>query len=568
MDVACQNCSAMYPISEQKLAGRVVRFRCKHCGTAILVDGRVNKSSPPGPASQPPLSLGAVTSATYGGVLAAQPAMAQAAQLQTQARAAAPFGAFPAQHLPAQGLQAPRMPSVPGPAAARPHTAPAAPPAMVAPSQAMPASPKRVPSLPPSAPPLPPEVFAPGYGGLAHGGAPGPNMAVAAQATPTQHIANTFSGDGGLAMVVPLTRPSHVERQSSPRGPGIPGPSSPSAVSQPLPPPGGWDVEVDPSVYEDETVAMTASELEAAADAKPSLPPPAAAPLPFRSQPPPKPWVNPPPSSSSPGAISRPGPASPLGPNGFAAPLLPHIAPPISSNPLLFPSSDVPSSGVSAVGPLSYQPVSHQPVSHQPPSPGMGGPTRAESWALGRPLPPSAIAVTERPLPGERPVPAPPSARTWTSVEPHVPPPKENRWMFPLLLVTLGVGGLVLGGVLGKTWIAHFINPTQTPVTVTATGPAVDPNLAPFAPLEANTALENAQRDAVHCLSADATPLTGLIVARFNPNGTLENIQMSGSLGSAAEAPCVRSIFEKVSVVAFSGPPAQVEKAIELRPQP
>lgn len=361
-------------------------------------------------------------------------------------------------------------------------------------------------------------------------------------------------------MVMPLTRPAHVERPSDASSPSASAPSasSPSGMSQPLPPPGGWDVDVDPSVYEDETVAMTASELEAAADAKPSLPPPAAAPLPLRSQPPPKPWVNPPPSSS-PSGLRSPGSSGPLRPSGFAAPGLPHVPPPISSNPLLFPSSDVPSSGVSGVGPLSYQ---------QPPVPGSPGPTRAESWALGRPLPHNAVAVTERPLGGERPVPAPPSARTWTSVEPHVPPPKENRWLFPLLLVTLGLGGLVLGGVLGKTWIAHVINPTQTPVTVTATSPAADPTLAPFAPLEANTALENAQRDAVHCLSADATPLTGLIVARFNPTGVLDNIQMSGSLGSAAEAPCVRSIFEKVNVLPFSGPPAQVEKAIELRPQP
>ncbi len=153
-------------------------------------------------------------------------------------------------------------------------------------------------------------------------------------------------------------------------------------------------------------------------------------------------------------------------------------------------------------------------------------------------------------------------------MEPHVPPRRENRWVFPLLLVTLGLGGLVLGGVLGKTWIAHVINPSQTPVTVSAAAPPADPNLAPFAPLEANAAIEVAQREAVHCLSADAPALTGLLLARFNPGGNLEQLQMSGTLGSSPETPCVRSIFEKVRVAPFNGPPAQVEKAIELRAQP
>jgi hypothetical protein len=235
----------------------------------------------------------------------------------------------------------------------------------------------------------------------------------------------------------------------------------------------------------------------------------------------------------------------------MVTPVFPHVPAPVSSNPLLYPNSDVPSSGVSAVGPHTYQ----------PPSPAFPTPTRAESWAIGRPqTTPSSL--------GERLSPAPPSARTWTSVEPQVSPRRENRWVFPLLLVTLGVGGLVLGGVLGKTWIAHVINPSQTPVTVSAAMPPSDPNLAPFAPFDANAAIEAAQRDAIHCLGAEAAPLSGLLLARFTPAGNLDQLQMSGSLGSAPETPCVRSIFEKVRVAPFNGPPAQVEKAIELRPQP
>lgn len=382
-------------------------------------------------------------------------------------------------------------------------------------------------------------------------------------------------------MVVPLTRPTHVTRgvPSQPGQPPARVPSSPSASSQPLPPPGGWP-DVDPSVYEDETVAMTASELEAAADAKSSLPPAAPPPPPFRSQPPPKPWPNAVPSlaPSSPRApapynlpnvygTSAPGAA--LGTASVGASLLgaqnaPSIPPvfhppqaPISSDGLPYPNSEVPSSGVAPVGAQSYPTPAYQSQAPTfPPS------TRAESWALGRP----PAMTTSSPLDGGH---APsPSARTWTSVEPHVSPARENRWIFPLLLVTLGLGGLILGGVLGKTWIAHVINPGQTPVTVSAAAPPSDPNLAPFAPLEANAAIESAQRDAVHCLSAEAAPLNGLILARFTPAGVLDQLQMSGNLGTAPEAPCVRSIFEKVRVAPFSGPPAQVEKAIELRPRP
>lgn len=181
--------------------------------------------------------------------------------------------------------------------------------------------------------------------------------------------------------------------------------------------------------------------------------------------------------------------------------------------------------------------------------------TRAESWALGQPQPGAAMSSQDR---------LPSSARTWTSVEPHAEPRRENRWLFPVLLVTLGLGGLVLGGVLGKTWIAHLINPG----TSKESSVDFDPSLPPFAPLKANETLEKARADAVHCLKADTPPLSGVLVARFNPNGVLEQLQMSGTLGSAPEAPCVRSVFEKVRVDAFGGPHAQVEKAIELRPQP
>lgn len=413
---------------------------------------------------------------------------------------------------------------------------------------------------------------------------------------------------------MPLTRPAQLtpvrtnvayDAQSAPRSApsafgahssSAPNASSPSASSQPRL---GWEPDVDPSIYEDETVAMTATELEAAADAKPFPPP---APFPLRSQPPPKPWLVPPPSSE-PSKSSRPGAT------GYSA------SPPSSGS---VPFSDPPSSGAIAVSPAvgsghafavpqshgypaappmaaqhnypaqhNYTAPGFQPTPGSPRAPSFGAPsfgappgapsfrgspglspqgasplqpehaaTRAESWAIGGQAPHLANSS-----PSER---LPPSARTWTSVEPHTLPRRENRWLFPLLLVTLGVGGLVLGGVLGKTWIAHLINPdaSKEPAVV------FDPSLPPFAPLKANETLEKARADAVHCLKADTPPLSGVLVARFNPKGVLEQLQMSGTLGSAPEAPCVRSVFEKVRVDAFGGPPAQVEKAIELRPQP
>lgn len=338
---------------------------------------------------------------------------------------------------------------------------------------------------------------------------------------------------GGPASAVPLTRPVRPVR-------------IPTA-------PGAWDPDVDPSVYEDETVAMTATELEAAADAKTSLPPAAPAPFPLRSQPPPKPWLVPPPPSSHPGQSSQSS-----NPRHFAAP--PPTGPASNGGHAMLGSSEPPSSGAVFVPPPPF-PSSPPPYlgAAQPFPQPLQPATRAESWALGRlPAPPNPMAEPFAPPPAP--------GRTWTSVEPSVAPKRENRWLFPLLLVSLGLGGLILGGLLGKTWIAHIINPRASDADSRAA--SVDPSLPPFAPLDANAVLEKAQADAVHCLKADTPPLTGVLVARFSPSGALDQLQMSGTLGNAPETPCVRSVFEKVRVAAFGGPPAQVEKALELRPQP
>jgi predicted Zn finger-like uncharacterized protein len=560
MDVACQSCSAMYPISDQKIAGRVVRFRCKRCGTPILVDGRQQDAAassrhPSAPASGglppsvPPPSSVSVSSVSASSVSASS---------------------VSASSVSASSVSSSRRPS----------------------------------SLPPGAPPLPPEVFAPGYGQAA------PTVGSVPPSSHQSFGEAPFDAKA-TAPVVQLTRPTSVgvplgsppaapvsgkSGHAAPRLPRREGNAVPAQVvsSAPLanavvasaspaaaPRPSaatGWDVDVDPSMYEDETVAMTATELEAAADAK--APPTSSAPAPFplRSQPPPKPWPPPPPSSPplaprgpQPGASASPsssnGPSAPPGVFGLTPP--PPVASAFTSaHPGLgasFPSGDVQrqqSAPPPPTGPVfpSVPPFPPQPVVA----------TRAESWAIGQ-EPFGSPAIGSPALGSYEPPPAPTSfssnrnARTWTSLEPQEPPRKENKWVFPLLLVALGLGGLVLGGVLGKTYIAHLLNPGSKP-----NGAAVefDPSLPPFAPLEANELLEKAQNEAVHCLNADTTPLTGLLVARFNPNGALDQLQMSGTLGSAPETPCVRSVFEKVRVAAFGGPPAQVEKAIELRPQP
>src|SRR5438105_4820303 len=39
MNVACMACPAKYSVPDEKVRGKKVRITCKHCGTAIVVDG-------------------------------------------------------------------------------------------------------------------------------------------------------------------------------------------------------------------------------------------------------------------------------------------------------------------------------------------------------------------------------------------------------------------------------------------------------------------------------------------------------------------------------------------------
>ena len=40
MKIACQSCQAKYTIADEKVVGKVVKIRCKKCGTTIVVNGQ------------------------------------------------------------------------------------------------------------------------------------------------------------------------------------------------------------------------------------------------------------------------------------------------------------------------------------------------------------------------------------------------------------------------------------------------------------------------------------------------------------------------------------------------
>jgi predicted Zn finger-like uncharacterized protein len=496
MDVACQHCPSVYPISEQKLAGRLVRFRCKSCGNPIVVDGRQNPSRPPvAITSVPPLSLANIASS-----VAPQP---------TGYRTA-PLG----------GAPAPQNPS------ATPYSedfsAPPAPPsANLDPGQVPRLSPwpRAVADKPNVAPPPFPNP-------------PGINPQ---SRSPLSKPQNTNPAAAGSSPSAPRVAPSEP-------------PPPFRAASQPHNP---NPQDVDPSVYEDETVAMTAMELEAAADAQS----PGA-----QSEPQHSIWGAVP-AHGNPVAtvLAAPAPAS------FAPPPLPTWNQALlSGNPSIGNLDGMAVSGIqtsfnedptaATSGPASFE---YDPMSNSP------KPTRAESWSIGK------NSTASNPFAQQdwrQPTPAPASGRTLASAE---PPSQDNPWLFRGLLVVLGIGGVVLGGVLGNTWLRHVL-PSPPPQAGANASPAqiMNPDLPGFDALGANERLEAAQAEAVNCLSADTAPLTGLLIARFRPTGALDALNLTGSVGTAPEAPCIRSVFDKVTVPPFRGVTSQVEKALELRPRP
>jgi predicted Zn finger-like uncharacterized protein len=51
--IVCNSCSAQYSVSDAKVRGKLVRITCKHCSTAIVVDGRQMMSEAEVPAQKP-----------------------------------------------------------------------------------------------------------------------------------------------------------------------------------------------------------------------------------------------------------------------------------------------------------------------------------------------------------------------------------------------------------------------------------------------------------------------------------------------------------------------------------
>jgi predicted Zn finger-like uncharacterized protein len=59
MKITCESCQAKYTIADEKVVGKIVKIKCKKCGTTIVVNGneagaQASASAPPAAASSPP----------------------------------------------------------------------------------------------------------------------------------------------------------------------------------------------------------------------------------------------------------------------------------------------------------------------------------------------------------------------------------------------------------------------------------------------------------------------------------------------------------------------------------
>jgi len=57
MKLTCQTCQARYRIADDKVRGRIVKIRCKKCGTIVVADGSDDAVDPPEPAPSAPTAL-------------------------------------------------------------------------------------------------------------------------------------------------------------------------------------------------------------------------------------------------------------------------------------------------------------------------------------------------------------------------------------------------------------------------------------------------------------------------------------------------------------------------------
>ncbi|HEY8943577.1 MAG TPA: DUF4339 domain-containing protein, partial [Polyangiaceae bacterium] len=73
MNVACTACPAKYAVPDDKVRGKRARITCKHCGTAILIDGTSLGSASGDAAPAPSSSRSAPSPSSSPGVLSPSP---------------------------------------------------------------------------------------------------------------------------------------------------------------------------------------------------------------------------------------------------------------------------------------------------------------------------------------------------------------------------------------------------------------------------------------------------------------------------------------------------------------
>ncbi len=261
MNVSCSNCPAKYAIPDEKVRGKKVRIKCKHCGAAIVVDGthlggpaakaaasaaRPAAASPrPAPEPKPPAA--ASTGATVG-TAAPTAAKAPAAAAPRPAVSPAPTGLRSGRSSAKQtmlGVPLPAVGAAPAPPAAgkapAADTSPKAPAADTSPKPITPAAAPR-PAAKPSPAPEP--------------AAPAPRTA--RSAAKRTIIGGLEAAPGSTPFV---QQPGATPGVPRPEAGSVPGPiSEPAPVSRPEP---EWTVAITDEHHEEmdtpEVVALYAA---------------------------------------------------------------------------------------------------------------------------------------------------------------------------------------------------------------------------------------------------------------------------------------------------------------------
>lgn len=87
---------------------------------------------------------------------------------------------------------------------------------------------------------------------------------------------------------------------------------------------------------------------------------------------------------------------------------------------------------------------------------------------------------------------------------------------------------------------------------------------APFGREAATNALSAAAANARSCVGADEPKVHGKVRLDFQPDGTVTNVSIDGSVGGPKVAACVTAAFRGVRIPAFGGAPVPVSKSITL----